>query len=76
MGDLSKIPWGALGLYGYMERIRVGLQQLLAGMRKFKLHLASREDLFALTERAARVTGIPLAEESEAEEMEKIILED
>ena len=64
------------GLYGYMERIRVGLQQLLAGMRKFKLHLASREDLFALTERAARVTGIPLAEESEAEEMEKIILED
>lgn len=76
VGDLSKIPWGALGLYGYMERIRVGLQQLLAGMRKFKLHLASRRDLFALTERAARVTGIPLADESEAEEMEKIILED
>jgi len=45
-------------------------------MRKFRLHLVSREDLFALTERAARVTGIPLADESEIEEMEKVILED
>ena len=76
VNDLSKVPWGALGLYGYMERIKVGLQQLLAGMRKFKLHLVSRKDLFALTERAARVTGIPLADESETKEMEKIILED
>lgn len=76
VGDLSKITWGALGLYGYMERIKVGLQQLLAGLRKFKLHLVSRKDLFALTERAAKATGIPLAEESKADEIEKILLED
>jgi len=77
LGDRIKaVPWGALGIYGYMERIRVGLQQLLAGMRKFKLSLASREDLFALTERAAKATGIPLAEESEAEAMESILLDD
>ncbi|MEM1570308.1 MAG: glutamate synthase-related protein [Candidatus Bathyarchaeia archaeon] len=73
---ISRVPWGALGVYGYMERMRVGLQQLLAGMRKFKLSLVSREDLFALTERAAKATGIPLAEESESGEMEAILLDD
>jgi hypothetical protein len=58
-----------------MERMKMGLQQLLAGMRKFKLDLASREDLSALTERASKATGIPLAEESESEEMEAILLD-
>lgn len=77
LGSIAdRVPWGALGVYGYMERIRVGLQQLLAGMRKFKLSLVSREDIFALTERAAKATGIPLAEESEAEEVEAILLDD
>lgn len=77
LGEKVKdIPWSALGVYGYMERIKVGLQQLLAGMRKFKLSLASRSDLFALTERAARATGLPLPEESESEAMESILLDD
>jgi hypothetical protein len=51
------------------------LKQLLAGSRKWKLNLISRKDLMALTERAAKVTGIPLAEDSEAEEMERILLD-
>ncbi|MCS7136633.1 MAG: glutamate synthase-related protein [Aigarchaeota archaeon] len=75
IGNLSAIPWGAIGLYGYMERIRIGMQQLLAGLRKFKLYLISRNDIFALSERAAKVTGIPLAEESEAEAIESVLLD-
>jgi len=73
---IKAIPWGSLGVYGYMERIKVGLQQLLAGMRKFRLNLASRRDLFALSERAAKATGLPLPEDSEAEAMEAILLDD
>ncbi|MEM2321162.1 MAG: hypothetical protein QXS79_04700 [Candidatus Bathyarchaeia archaeon] len=45
------------------DRIKVGLQQLMAGVRKWKLSLIDRSDLMALTERAAKVTGIPLPEE-------------
>jgi hypothetical protein len=68
------IPWEAIGLYTYLtERIGVGLKQLLAGSRKWKLNLISRKDLMALTERANKVTGIPLAEDSEAEELERIL---
>jgi len=35
----------------------------MAGVRKWKLSLIDRSDLMALTERAAKVTGIPLPEE-------------
>ena len=74
--DVEGLPWGAIGVYGYMDRIKTGLSQLLAGLRKFKLELASRGDLFALTERAAKATGIPLPEEAEAEQLEAILTDD
>ena len=70
----KEIPWEAVGLYTYLhERIRVGLMQLMAGARKWRLDLLDRSDLMALTERAARVTGIPLAEEADADQIESIL---
>lgn len=60
----EEIPWGAIGLYTYLDKIKVGLQQLMAGARKWNLKLLSRDDLIALSERAAKVTGIPLPEEA------------
>jgi len=74
-GDRFKeIPWGAVGLFSYLnERVGVGLQQLLAGSRKWKLDLISRNNLVALTERAAKITGIPLLEEAESDAIEKIL---
>jgi len=68
------IPWEAVGLYSYLtERVKVGLMQLMAGARKWRLDLLDRSDLMALTERAAKVTGIPLAEEAEADTVERIL---
>ena len=52
-----------MGLYTYIDKIKIGLQQLMAGARKWKLSLIDRGDLMALSERAAKVTGIPLPEE-------------
>ncbi|MEE9474071.1 MAG: glutamate synthase-related protein [Candidatus Hydrothermarchaeaceae archaeon] len=72
--DYKKLPPGAIGLYTYfVDRIGYGLQQLMAGSRKFKLNLLSRNDLASLTERAAKVTGLPLVEELEQEAMERIL---
>ncbi|MEM4576364.1 MAG: glutamate synthase-related protein [Candidatus Nezhaarchaeales archaeon] len=62
---LKEVPWGAVGLYTYIDKIKVGLQQLMAGARKWKLNLIDRSDLIALSERAAKVTGIPLPEEED-----------
>ena len=71
---VKQIPWEAVGLYTYLnERIKVGLMQLMAGARKWKLDILDRNDLVALTERASKVTGIPLLEEAEEEAIEKIL---
>ncbi len=68
------IPWEAVGLYSYLNgRVKVGLQQLMAGARKWKLNLLDRGDLVSLTERAAKVTGIPLVEDSEKGAIERIL---
>jgi hypothetical protein len=69
----KEIPWQAVALCGYFDRLRVGLQQLMAGCRKWNLNLIDRNDIFALTERAARVTGIPSAEETEKDAIERIL---
>ncbi|MEM2917218.1 MAG: glutamate synthase-related protein [Candidatus Bathyarchaeia archaeon] len=70
----KEIPWEAVGLYTYLtDRIGVGLMQLMAGARKWKLELLDRNDLMALSERAAKVTGIPLAEEAEKDAIERIL---
>ncbi len=70
----KEIPWEAVGLYTYLsDRVGVGLQQLLAGARKWKLHLLERKDLMALSERAAKVTGISLAEEAEQDAIDRIL---
>lgn len=77
LGERFKdVPWPAVGLYSFLRgRIGVGLQQLLAGARKWKLDLIDRGDIAALTERAAKVTGIPLVEELDAEAVEKVLLQ-
>ncbi len=72
--DYEKISPGAIGLYSYfVDRIGTGLKQLMAGSRKFKLELLERGDLASLSDRATRVTGIPLLEYIEQEEMEQIL---
>jgi len=77
LGDRAmSIPPGAVGLYTYWtERIAVGLQQLMAGARKFKLEYLSRDDLAALTPLASEVTGIPMLHQVETESFESILLE-
>ncbi|MFQ5953118.1 MAG: FMN-binding glutamate synthase family protein [Candidatus Omnitrophota bacterium] len=57
--DMKNIPLGAIGIYTFSQRIKVGLQQLMAGSRNFRLSTISRDDLMALTEDASKVSGIP-----------------
>ena len=50
-----------------------GLQQFMAGARKFNLDAISRNDLVALTEEAAKVSGITYVMDSDAAEVEKVL---
>src|SRR5512136_138547 len=55
---MKEIPMGAVGIYTHASKFRTGLQQLMAGSRNFNLSTISRDDLMALTEEAAGVSGI------------------
>ena len=50
--------------------------ELMAGSRNFRISTISREDLMALTEEAARVSGIPYVTDAYREEAEKILAEE
>ena len=56
--EINNFPLGAIGIYSAGEKLRVGLQQLMAGARKWRTDLITRKDLAALTEECAKVTGI------------------
>jgi hypothetical protein len=73
--DFKQIPLGAVGLYTFSQKFRVGLQQLMAGSRNFNLSLLSRDDLMALTEEAAKVSGIAYVMDARRAEAEKILAE-
>jgi len=71
--EVKELPLGAIGWYTYVDKLRVGLQQLMAGSRNFRLSTISRSDLMALTREAADVTGIPYVMDSYLAEAEAII---
>ena len=71
--EMKNIPLGALGIYSYSDKIRVGLQQIMAGARCFSIPAISRRELMSLTEECAKVTGIPYLMNAYREEAEKIL---
>jgi glutamate synthase domain-containing protein 2 len=70
---MEDIPLGAIAFYTFADKLRVGLQQLMAGSRNFRVSTISRDDLMALTEEAAKVSGIPYVMDAYREEAERII---
>ena len=66
--EMKNIPMGAVGIYSYSERIKVGLQQIMAGTRNFSLPVISRRDIMSLSEECAKVTGIPYLMDAYREE--------
>ncbi|MBU1488026.1 FMN-binding glutamate synthase family protein [bacterium] len=71
--EMKNIPLGALGIYSYSQKIRVGLQQLMAGARCFNIEAITRDELMSLTEECAKVTGIPYLMDAYREEAEAIL---
>jgi len=71
--EVDQMPLGALGVYSVIEKLQVGLQQIMAGARKWRVDLISRNDLVSLTEECARITGIPYVMDSFRDEALAII---
>jgi glutamate synthase domain-containing protein 2 len=72
--DFERIPTGTIGMITYFDRLNAGLQQLMAGARKFALKYISRDDLCSLTREASEMSGIPYVMDMDREEIEKIMM--
>jgi len=71
--EMKNIPLGAVGIYSYVDKLKVGLQQLMAGARCFSTPAITRGELLSLSEECAKVTGIPYLMEAGREEAMKIL---
>ncbi len=74
-GRTKDMPLGAIGIYTFAQKIRTGLQQLMAGSRNFNINTISRGDLLSLTEECSKVTGIAYVMDAYRKEAEAILAE-
>jgi hypothetical protein len=71
--DFERIPTGTIGMVTYFDRLNAGFQQMMAGARKFGLKYITRDDLCALTKKAAEISGIPYVMDFDQEEINEIL---
>jgi len=71
--EMKNIPYGAIAFYTMADKLACGLQQLMAGARKFSLDKIERADLFSANRETARETGIPHVSDINDETAQKIL---
>lgn len=70
---MKDIPLGAVAIYTFVDKLKTGLSQFMAGARSFRLDTVKRADLIALTEEAAKISGIKYVMDAYREDAEKIL---
>ncbi len=70
---VRELPTGAIGIYTFADKLRVGLQQMMAGSRNFCLATIGRHNVFALTDEAAKISGLPYIMDAHRQQAEAII---
>jgi hypothetical protein len=71
--EMKNIPYGAVAMYAYADKLACGLQQFMAGARRAKLSAISRSDLMGGNRETAKETGIPYMTDSENEQAMAIL---
>jgi len=62
--EMPNIPYGAIAMYTYADKLACGLQQFMAGARKFNLSEINRADIMAANKETQDITGLPLMTEA------------
>ena len=71
--EMKNIPYGAIAFYTMADKLACGMQQLMAGARKFSLKQISRNDIFSGNRETERETGIPHVSDVNNESAKKIL---
>jgi hypothetical protein len=71
--EMKNIPYGAIAAWTAADKLAAGLQQLMAGARKFSLDQISRDDIWAANRETQEVTGLKYITEAGDEFAKKIL---
>ncbi|MDY6971033.1 MAG: glutamate synthase-related protein [Thermodesulfobacteriota bacterium] len=71
--EMKNIPYGAIAFCTLADKLSCGLQQLMAGARKFSLNNISRNDIMSGNRETAQETGIPHVADVNDESARKIL---
>ncbi len=66
--EMKNIPFGAIAMCGYTDKLVGGLQQFMAGARKFSLNQITRDDLVSSDRETSEITGVPFMTDALNEE--------
>jgi len=70
---MQEIPYGAIAVWTLADKLGAGLQQLMAGARKFSLEQIARTDIVAANRETAQETGLAFITEANDEIAKKIL---
>ncbi|QJR21448.1 Glutamate synthase [NADPH] large chain [Brevinematales bacterium NS] len=71
--EMKNIPLGAIAVWTLADKLAAGLQQLLAGARKFDVSEISRDDIASANRETERETGIRFITDVQDEAAKKIL---
>jgi len=72
--EMKHIPYGAIAFLTLADKLSCGLQQLMAGARKFSLNQITRNDIFSANRETEKETGIAHVSDINDESAKKILL--
>jgi len=71
--EMKNIPYGAIAFWTLADKLACGLQQLMAGARKFALNQITRQDIFSANRETEKETGITFMTDYNDESAKKIL---
>ncbi len=73
--EMDRVPYGAIAFWTLADKLSCGLQQMMAGARKFSINEINRADIFAANRETAKETGISHCADINDELARKILKE-
>ena len=74
VAEMASIPYGAVAICTLADKLGAGLQQLLAGARKFAVTSIDRRDIASANRETERETGVPFITDVQDEVARGILL--
>ncbi len=71
--EMKNIPYGAIAVWTLCDKLAGGVQQLMAGARRFSVKAISRQDIFSGNRETEKETGVPFVADWADDKAKKIL---